>query len=185
MMQLAKELKTLAREFSLAVVVSVAVPCPLCAVVRSPGEVLELQGGRSPLPAEQEKEAVAPRCGSASLQPRDFLFQQVCSKNRADLLPALIAVLSQQGICLIEQGRVKYSQIKRFLFIFDITPFKGLASVLSDLLLSYLGGAGVLLANCVCFSACRQVAVTTINGFELGKSQQKMVKSIKTVLPLL
>lgn len=34
MMQLAKELKTLAREFSLAVVVSVA-------VVRSPGEVLE------------------------------------------------------------------------------------------------------------------------------------------------
>jgi len=33
MMQLARELKTLAREFSLAVVVSVAAPCPSCAGV--------------------------------------------------------------------------------------------------------------------------------------------------------
>lgn len=39
-------------------------------------------------------------------------------------MPAFIAVLSQQGIHLIEQGRVKYRQIKRlFVFIFDITPF--------------------------------------------------------------
>lgn len=92
--------------------------------------------------------------------PRDFLFLQVCSKNRADLLPVLIAVLSQQGIRLIEQGRVKYRQIKRlFLFIFDITPFKELASFLSDLLLSYLGGAGVLLASSVgrlCLLQCTQ-----------------------------
>ncbi|XP_074888660.1 DNA repair protein RAD51 homolog 4 isoform X3 [Buteo buteo] len=56
MMQLARELKTLAKEFSLAVV------------------------------------------------PADILFQQVWSKNRADLVPAFIAVLSQQGIHLIEQG---------------------------------------------------------------------------------
>lgn len=54
MMQLARELKTLAKEFSIAVVVSVAAPCPLragvCAVARSPGEALEPLGGGDPAP---------------------------------------------------------------------------------------------------------------------------------------
>ncbi|XP_059685220.1 DNA repair protein RAD51 homolog 4 isoform X1 [Gavia stellata] len=103
MMQLARELKTVAREFSLAVVVSVAVPCPSRAAVCH---------GEEPCRA------------SASLQPVDVLFQQVWSKNRADLLPAFIAVLSQHGIHSIEQGRVKYGQMERlFVFIFDVTPF--------------------------------------------------------------
>lgn len=95
-----------------------------CAVVRSPREPLDPLGEGTLLPAEQERETSAPYHSSASLQPMVVLFQQMCSKNRADLLPAFIAVPSQQGIHSIEQGRVKYRQIEMlFVFIFDITPF--------------------------------------------------------------
>lgn len=125
MMQLARELKMLAKEFSLAVVVSVAAPCPSCATARSPGEIFEHLRGGTPFPAEQE---AVPQCSAPHialpLQPADVLFQQVWSKDRAALLPAFVAVLSQQVIHLIEQGSVKYRQTKRlFVFSFDYAPF--------------------------------------------------------------
>lgn len=116
--------------------------CVRC--VRCQGALLRLWSHREGGPYSQlssRTRCSAPRCSSASPQPTDVLFQQVWSKNRADLLPAFIAVLSKQGIHLIEQGRVKYRWIERlYVFIFDITPFKRLASLLSNLLLSYLGG---------------------------------------------
>ena len=68
MMQLARELKTLAREFSLAVVVSVAVPCHLCAGTchgEEPWRSLGVPGkGGTLIPARQEQEACIPWCSA-------------------------------------------------------------------------------------------------------------------------
>lgn len=122
MMQLSRELKTLAREFSLAVVVSVAGLCPSCAGVWR-GAVGTLWSLWERGPHSQLSLNPTVPCSLTSLQPADVLFQ-AWGKTWADVLPPALAVLSQHGIHWIEQGRVKYRQMERLVvFIFDRTPF--------------------------------------------------------------
>lgn len=152
------------------------------------------EGGPGSQLSRSKRPVSAPRRSPASLQPADVLFQQVWSKNRAELLPTFSAVLGQQAFTQLSKVELSTERLKGGIYFCYHT--KGLASLLSNLLLSYLGGTAghcinqkelgtgrgpalifpsSWLGNCICFDAPRKVAGTTINVVELGRPQQKMV----------
>lgn len=133
MMQLSRELKTLAREFSLAVVVSVAGLCPSCAGVWR-GVVGRLWSlWERGLHSQLSLNPTVP-CSLTSLQPADVLFQ-AWGKTWADVLPPALLSSASTAFTGLSKAELSTGRWKGWLclFLIEHRSFKGLASSLGNL----------------------------------------------------